>query len=150
MPNLNLPLFFMSDPFGGWNWAPKEGWNSKFSIKIIHNYIDSNIFEDAGSESAIIFHVRPIWSLKLGPKWEVKFKVFDRNNSYRLWRNKGRNPQNPNFSGSIKNQYLVQKTNSHRDSGWISNNPKNYIISCDPIGYYVFLNFIIILDVWLY
>ena len=49
-------------------------------------YIDFNIFGDAESESAIIFHVRPIWGLKLGPKRGVKFKVFDkvfnRNNLY--------------------------------------------------------------------
>ena len=31
-------------------------------------YIDFNIFGDAESESAIIYHVLPIWELKLGPK----------------------------------------------------------------------------------
>ena len=49
-------------------------------------YVDFNIFGDAKSESPIIFHIRPIEGLKLGPKREVKFKVFDkvfdRNNSY--------------------------------------------------------------------
>ena len=47
-----------------------------------NSYIDFNIFEDAESESAIIFHVRPIWGLNLAPKRGVKFKVFDLNNSY--------------------------------------------------------------------
>ena len=32
---------------------------------------------------------------------------------------KGRNPQIPNSSGRTKNWYPVQKTNPHRDSGWI-------------------------------
>jgi len=47
-----------------------------------NSYIDFNIFGDAESESAIIFHVQPIWGLKWGPKKGVKFKVFDQNNSY--------------------------------------------------------------------
>ena len=51
-----------------------------------NSYIDFNIFGDAESESAVIFHVRHIWGLKLSPKRGVKFKVFDkdfdRNNSY--------------------------------------------------------------------
>jgi len=33
-----------------------------------NSYIDFNIFGAAESESAIIFHVRPIWGAKIGPQ----------------------------------------------------------------------------------
>ena len=65
-------------------------WISQFLLSSIPCFtqlqVDFNIFGDAESESAIIFHVRPIGGLKLDPKKGVKFKVFnkvfDRNNSY--------------------------------------------------------------------
>ena len=67
MPNLNLPLFFMSDPSEGLNLGPKRG--VKFKVFDRNNsYIDFNIFGDAESESAIIFHVRPIWMQNKAPK----------------------------------------------------------------------------------
>ena len=47
--------------------GPKRG--VKFEVFDRNNlYIDFNIFGDAESESAIIFHVRPIRGLKWAPK----------------------------------------------------------------------------------
>ena len=73
MPNLNLPLFFISDPLGGLKLGSKRG--VKFKVFDWNNsYIDFNIFGDAESEPAIIFHVQPMWGLKLGPKWGLNSK----------------------------------------------------------------------------
>ena len=51
-------------------------------MKLIDSKIKFNIFGDAESKSAIIFHVRTTWEPKLAPKNGIKFEVFDWNNSY--------------------------------------------------------------------
>ena len=83
MPNLNLPLFFISDPTGSQDRAPKRREGVKFKVFDWNNsYINFNIFGDAESKSTIIFYVRTTWRPKMGPKNGIKFEVFDWNNSY--------------------------------------------------------------------
>jgi len=56
MPNLNLPLFFMSDPSASQNRASKGGGIqiSKFSIEIIHN-ISISIFLGVPTQNLPLF-----------------------------------------------------------------------------------------------